>query len=369
MTKPLTRRHFLRLAGLAATGTVLWGPGCTAQPSATPSAPPTTAPTSTPAPTAPPRPTSTPTVAPTVAVRRPEIIEFYPDAPSRVVRTHHAGVWDGETLVPEAIRQMLDASITALTGLDDPLAAWQALFAPTERIAIKVNVFTEDSTHVPLVMTVAKCLQEAGVPGEQIVIFDRYTLELESAGYTINRDGPGVRCYGSDMGYTTGWTLDGTDIALSNILLACNALINIPILKTASAAAGISFALKNHYGTFDKPALFHGNRFAAGVSGLNALPPLKDRARLVIGDLLTMETRRERYGFQIIGGNGALLMAFDPVALDAVGLRIADEVLTTAGRDTTAMKEGAVHWLAACAELGLGTNDPAHIELTEVNLG
>ena len=31
-----------------------------------------------------------------------------PDALSKVVRARHAGAWDGDALVPEAIRQMLD---------------------------------------------------------------------------------------------------------------------------------------------------------------------------------------------------------------------------------------------------------------------
>jgi hypothetical protein len=95
------------------------------------------------------------------------------------VRAHHAGVWSGDELVPDALRQMLDASITELTGLNDAHEAWAALFAPDERIAIKVNALRGPClTHVPLVMAVTACLQAAGVPAEQIVIFDRYTDDL-----------------------------------------------------------------------------------------------------------------------------------------------------------------------------------------------
>jgi hypothetical protein len=48
-------------------------------------------------------------------------------------------VWDGEALAPEAIRQMLNASLTELTGLNDAGEAWVSLFNPGERIAIEVN--------------------------------------------------------------------------------------------------------------------------------------------------------------------------------------------------------------------------------------
>ena len=78
------------------------------------------------------------------------------------MHTHHAGVWDGEELMPEVIQEMLDASITKLTGLDDAATAWSALFDPGERIAVKVNAFQNSIiwTHVPLVMAVTDALQK-----------------------------------------------------------------------------------------------------------------------------------------------------------------------------------------------------------------
>ena len=74
--------------------------------------------------------TTTPTTAVTLAFSPlPEIIRFYPSVPSCVVQTHHSGVWSDKTLVPGALRQMLDASITRLTGLNDVRGAWAALSA------------------------------------------------------------------------------------------------------------------------------------------------------------------------------------------------------------------------------------------------
>jgi hypothetical protein len=59
------------------------------------------------------------------------VVKTHPDVWSKVVHAHHEGVWDGENLVPGALRQMLDASITELTGLSDAREAWAALFRPT----------------------------------------------------------------------------------------------------------------------------------------------------------------------------------------------------------------------------------------------
>jgi len=281
------------------------------------------------------------------------------------VRAQHAGVWDGETLSPEAIRQMLDVSITKLTGLDDVGLAWSAIFDPGERIAIKVNVIRNSDywTHIPLVMAVTERLQQAGVPAEQIVIFDRDTRELEDAGYPVNQDGPGVRCYGTDGNNTSGWALLGTDIMLSDILLNCDALINMPVLK-AHTTAGCTFALKNHYGTFNKPSRFH-TRIDA-IADLNALPPIRDRTRLIIGDALTICT----FGWSSAVVGDSILMSFDPVAHDVIGLQVLYKAMEESdGVAFSGAASIANGWLEKAAELGLGVNEPDGIEWLQLTLG
>ena len=360
--REITRRHFLRMA--AAAG-VLAGCSSAQQPTASP----TSAPTNTPQPTPSPAPTATNT--PLAAARQQDIIKMYPDVPSKVVHTHHASVWNDEILAPEAIREILDTSITDLTGLDDAIAAWAALFNPDERIAIKVNVFRNSLiwTHVPLVMAVTECLQEAGVPDEQIVIFDYYTSELEEAGYPVNKDGSGVRCYGTDEVYTEGWEVLGRKIQLSDILVNCDALINIPVLK-AHMIAGISFAMKNHYGSVRNPASLHGN-IGRAMAELNALPPIRDRTRLIIGDMLTAcLSYRGSYPYWESDWTGdSILVSFDPVAHDTVGLQTLSQLKTDNEGNPAAILNMAAPCLESGAELSLGTNDLGNIELVEVNLG
>ena len=352
-SRGFTRRVFIKLGAVA--GLLAGCSGPAQQAASTPVDPPTATPkpTSTPRPT----PTTTPTVVP-------------PVVPSKVVHTH-AAVWNDGVLVSGAIRQMLDVSITELTGVNDAAKAWASLFAPHEQIAIKVNAFRNSLiwTHVPLVMAVTECLQEAGVPAEQIVIFDYYTNELEEAGYPVNENGPGVRCYGTDLAYTGDWEVTGLNIRLSDILLDCDALINIPILKS-HMIAGISFALKNHYGSFENPGILHGNMGRA-MAELNALPPIKDRTRLIIGDMLTAcLSYRNSYPYWESDWTGdSILVSFDPVAHDTVGLEILSKLKTDNGRDPASNISMATPCLESGAELGLGTNDPDHMEVVEVMLG
>ncbi len=283
----------------------------------------------------------------------------------KVLHTHHTGVWDGNTLAPDALRQMLDASITRLTHLNDAREAWATLFKPEERVAIKVNSIAGSAywTHAPLVLAVAEQLQQVGIPAENIVIFDRSTSELESAGYAINRDAPGVRCYGTDRAYTGDWNLMGNNISFSDILLESDALINIPVLKT-HGISGFSFALKNHYGTFDKPGHFHGSRILQALGELNALAPIRDRTRLIIGDALTICTRG---WYEAVTGD-SIFMSFDPVAHDAAGLQRFVEVKTAEGSNPAQAQDLGAQWLAHAAQLDLGKNKPEDIDIVEVHL-
>ena len=359
----VSRREFLKVA--AAAGLLAaCSPAQAPAPTPTNAPPPPTA-TSAPAST----PTTTPVPAAVASAGRPDVVKFYPDVTSKVIHARHSGVWSGKKLEPKAIRQMLDASITKLTGLNDAKEAWLALFKPTEKIAIKVNAFRNSViyTHFPLVTAVTDSLVEAGIPAEQIVVFDYRTEELEWAGFTVNKDGPGVRCFGTEMDYTKGFKVNDVDTQLSNILLSSDALINIPVLKVHDFA-GISFAMKNHYGTVLRPFELHD--LAVYMPGLNALPDIKDRTRLIIGDVLQANVK---YGYswpywKADYTGDSILMSFDPVAHDTVGFQILTQLLTDQGGDPRAYKAMATPYLEGAAKAGLGAYDPANFELTEVKV-
>jgi uncharacterized protein (DUF362 family) len=399
----LTRRQFLKLTGSAAASAVLLGAGCapepaiptlmptaaniptslpptaanpTSVPSATALPPTATAPVATALPAAtavPPAitvPAATATAMPTVSAlpaSRADLMRIYPAAPSRVVRIHHGGVWNGGDLSPQALSQMLDAAITKLTGLNDAGQAWKTLFDPGERIALKVNTILGSSTwtHVPLVNAITDRLQAAGVPAEQITVYDRTSSELQGAGFKINRDGPGVRCYATDGNYSYKATVAGQATRLSDILMKADALINVPLFKQ-HGMAGFSFAFKNHYGTINNPPNFHyGQQMRRGLAEISTLPPIKDKTRLIIGDALTL----------VLGNNwdqplpgDSLFMSFDPVAHDTQGLKVLSQAITAKGRDPSWHVQQAGYWLASGVELGLGTNDPAQMDFMEETL-
>ena len=380
----LTRRQFLKVSS-AVAGVALAGAACGPQPAPTPlsgaqaaAIPPTVAPTATPSPLPPtpaptitssplpptPVPSSTPAAPAVISGQRPEIIKFYPDGPSRVVQTHHAGVWKDQQLAPDALRRLVDTSITKLTGVSDAAQAWASLFSPKEKIALKVNAFRNSIiwTHPALVKAVTDSLQDAGIPAEQLIIFDYSTDELKTAGYAVNPGEAGVRCYGTDSKYTASGKAGYAQVELSNILLECDALINLPVLKT-HMIAGITFALKNHYGSVSNPESLH-SPVGPAMAALNALAPIKDKTRLIIGDALEA-CLNYGYGWPYWKADwtgDSILMSFDPVAMDTIALQL----LTQLKKDNLGSMLGmATPCLKSGAEAGLGTNDPAQIDMVE----
>lgn len=387
----ISRRRFLSIAGTTLAGTLLAGTGCSLpatenQPVTTPSSlSPTLIPTSSegsptpselPPTVTPEQPTPTPEMTGTpviewtstpAATQAPDILLRYPAAPSKVVVAHHSGIWSGGSLVDGAITQLLDSSITRLTAINDATDAWKVLFKPEEKIAIKVNTIAGSSlhTHVQLVNTVVQKLITAGIPANQIFVYDRAAWELEGAGFQLSNDGSSFYCLGTESNYNTGWNVMDRSVGLSQILVDCNALINIPVLKQ-HGIAGVSFAMKNHYGTVDQPASFHsGNYLKKGLAELNALEPIQARTRLVIGDAFEL-IPSDNWSNKVAGD--ALIVSYDPVASDTIALNRLVEYKKQAGENTQAVQSKAEPWLAHAAELDLGTNQIENMKIEEFTL-
>lgn len=311
-------------------------------------------------------PTSTPspTATPVPPLSRASLMAHWPATDvSRVVLVRHSDVWTGSGPDPATVLQMLDDGLRTLAGAEDVLSIWQALFLPGDKVLLKVNCIAYGGPTQPAVTyAVAQRLQDAGLRAEDILIFDRTDHELAAAGYSLNEDGPGVRCRGSRG--------EGSEIALSQARVrffqavdACDGIINLPTPKQHSGA-GISVSLKNHYGSINRPGSLHGDFCDPGIAELNAQPNIRDKTRLIVGAALDVSpfdwNRPER--------ENTLLLSFDPVALDTVARDILVQHRQIRGTDTGSLIERARH-LRTAQSLNLGTTDPDLIDLREVVLG
>ena len=278
-------------------------------------------------------------------------------------------------LARSRLRDMLRRGLSALAGggpADDLLAS---LYRSEDRVGLKVNCVAgiSLSTRVELTEVVAGELSRIGVSREHMLIWDRDNLDLRRGGYALRFSGEGPLCFGNDargVGYEDEPVMQGSiGSCLSRIVTRwASALINLPILKD-HGLAGLSGALKNYYGAIHNPNKYHDNSCSPYVADVNALTPISRKSRLVICDALEPQCHggpgfRARWRWAYAG----LVMATDPVAMDAVLWEIVERRRRKEGLPTLAEEGREPIYLAEAAapERALGTADREIIERIDV---
>ena len=280
-----------------------------------------------------------------------------------------------------AIKRMLDVAVPQALGVP-PVepgaadAAWRKLFKPNDTVGIKVNCIASMVSSQPqLAWAIADSLIAAGVPADQIIIWDREDRELVSAGYAINADGPGVRCYGTKprVGYGKDLVVFGSmGSRLSKIISRqCTALVNVPVLKDHNIA-GLSLSLKNYFGAIENPNKFHMSNCDPYVADLNMVPQIREKSKLTICDAITALYEggptdcNPRYMWHYNG----LIIGTDPVAVDQIGLMLLEEKRAREGLPPLAAVGRLPKYIATAADPDhlLGVKDPEKIRVIEFSI-
>jgi hypothetical protein len=138
-------------------------------------------------------------------------------------------------------------------------------------------------------------------------------------------------------------------------------LINIAVLKH-NEDSGVTWAAKNiALGVTTNKVRFHIDYCAKAIPEILAQSCLRDKTILHIGEAAKISTVSVA-GAQIARDN-RIFFSRDPVAMDRIGLDILEEKRTAQGLES--IRDIATH-VAACADKGLGTDDPARIDLREI---
>lgn len=291
------------------------------------------------------------------------------------------------------VGRMVDAVVMSVAGKSDIASAWRVFVKPNERIGIKVSASGApvSSTHAAVVGAVARGLLAAGVSAANIVIWDRLERDLQHAGYErLERK---YRVIGTDQagGYdekakftaaVMGQLIDGDrDFSakrdspgssrsyLSSVLTQeVDKVVHIPAL-TASVFSGVHGALAGmvldnldnwrrlarspHYGDPYLPELYADPRIGGKVvlTILDALRPQYE------GGPFSAAQFSENYG--------AIFGSRDPVAIDAIGLRLLDDFRKEAKLESLAKR---TPWLESAEFLGLGAAAENRIDLLRTGL-
>lgn len=290
-----------------------------------------------------------------------------PAGKSRVVIATDSSVMKGDEVVQSVLNTMVDRSVAKLTNTASGAAGWKKLFKPTDVVGIKVNcLFGKGvATRPEVANAIVRGLVSAGVKADNIIIWDRSTGDLIKCGYKPNREGAGVKIYGDDGDWGEMIEQGAFKSRISKFIsekVTC--FVNAPILKT-HGTAGVSMALKNHYGSFEDPGAHHGNHCNPAMADFSAIPIVKQKTRLVVVDALQPQYDggpglKADAQFKLYG----VMVGTDPVAVDYQGLQIIQKKRADSGLQPLGTAQTA--WLASAQERGVGTCDPGKIELISV---
>ncbi len=286
---------------------------------------------------------------------------------ARVGFAHEPGVFDSsDRLVPAVLDAMLDRALGAAFGVADAVAALRTCLQPSDVVGLKVNCLAGHglSTHPELVFALVGKLVRAGIRAENVVVWDRSDTDLKRARYTIRRSGDGPLFYGTNDDYER----DPIDVGsvggcLSRILTRrVTAIINVPIVKDHDLA-GISGGMKSFYGAIHNPNRYHDNHCSPYVADLFSYPVIRGKVRLTIFDALAPQYHG---GPAFVPAHtwrfASVFASTDPVAADAIALKIVREKRRQAGMDSLEQAGRPAVWLEQAAGLGLGIGDERRID-------
>lgn len=272
----------------------------------------------------------------------------------------------------DLMNKLLAASMQRLTGAADPAAAWRTFFTPASRIGLKVNTLGL-STNPAVALAIVAGLRNAGIPAENIVIWDRFDVELTRAGYKLNKSSSGVQCRGTDSEhYGSGYQ---KEVETSGRIGSCysriiaeqvDALISVPVLKDHNLA-GVSLGMKNFFGAIHNPNKYHSHNCDPYITDVIAHPFIRPRWKLTICDATLAQyqggpTRKDEHAWHF----GGLIISNDVVAADAVAADLLQEKRRQAGlKSLTADGRPCTH-IATAAARGFGVADLGQIERVEV---
>jgi hypothetical protein len=249
----------------------------------------------------------------------------------RVVLIRHPDALDaGSAFNGPVIQQMLDEAVTRLLDAADPSEAFKRLIKPDDVVGIKTNVWSFLPTPAPVEQALKRRIMDAGVAE-------------------------------ADIG------LDDHTVRTNPLFVRATALINVRPVRT-HYLAGMSGCLKN-YIMFAESQEAHHPDSCASLGSNFLLPQVKGKTRLNVLCALTPQFHgRGPHNFsrRYVWNYKGLIVGQDPVAVDAVGLRLIMAKRRVELGPDQEVPPVPKHIQIADTKYGVGTADPAKIELVKL---
>ena len=241
---------------------------------------------------------------------------------SRVVVVREEAVQDsGKNIDIEVLTAMLATAVTKVTGTASAAEAWATLYKPEDVVAVIKSDFMA-STHGELLQLVLASLASRGIPKDNIL--------------DAQKDNPAVE--------------------------RSTAMLCIPALK-AHWLTGIGTVLKNYIMFSGHPAQYH-KEDSAKLAEIWQMDHVAGKTKLTIVDALRPMCSKgpqpdPRYKWNYNG----LVVGTDPVAVEAVCLRILENKREAIREEPWPISPPAVCIEAADTTYGLGISDLDRIDI------
>jgi uncharacterized protein (DUF362 family) len=260
--------------------------------------------------------------------------------PGRVIEVRDPSAIARNRVSQPIVRQMLKHAMEELTQEKSAQAAWAKFIQPNDIVGVKINPSGAPAccSSPEILREIITSVQTVGVPARNIVVYDRYSYEMDIGSYQALLP-PGVRIVGIQDAFVDASGYDPNIYCAANFFgewetrsymasivgEVVTKIINVPTMKDHSAA-GVTGALKNlAYGTFNNVARTHRAPYSFTnplIGMMCTVEPLRSKAVLHIMDGM----RQVWHGGPLtqvrdfIDQTGMLLVATDPVALDTIEL-------------------------------------------------
>jgi Domain of unknown function (DUF362) len=324
-------------------------------------------------------------------------MDFYSPHPTnstvRIVAVQGENLQSAFLPAADRVAAAFNDGLLALTGAANVPAAWRTLVQTNDTVGIKVFSAPGrlSGTRPAVVEAIARGLLAAGVPPDQIILWDKHADDLRAAGFFSLAAQLGVRCAGAaETGYDTNtfylpdapvigslvwgdleFGQKGTGFGKKSFV---SKLVSQQMTKIISVAplinendAGVcghlfSLAL----GSVDNTRRFEGDRdrLAVALPEIYALPSVGDRVVLHVTDALLGQWQGGPASFiQYSAVLNQLWLGHDPVALDTLALKELARERQVTGIPPARSGYG-IYTNAVLLQLGI--NDPARIQVDKV---
>lgn len=231
------------------------------------------------------------------------------------------------------IDHMLDEAMVALFDAESPAEAWKRVVNPTDTVGIKTNVWRYLRTPIELEETIKARIVASGVQEENVGIDDRGVLSHP-------------------------------------VFKRATALVNARPMR-AHHWSGVGGCLKNYIMFTPRPPDYHADS-CVDLGALWKLPVVKGKTRLNLLVMLTPQFHCQgphHFDREFTWQYKGLLVGVDPVALDAVGLKILEAKRGLYFEEDSPMRPPAKHIVAAQEKHGVGVANMNRIEVRKLGWG